>query len=135
MSDNQDIRWRRRYSNFRRSVANLQEALETENPSKLERQGIIKAFELCYELAWKTLQDYLGHIGYQDTIGPKPVISRAFEIGLLHDGDVWANMHRGRNESAHVYSENKAIDLERDIRHHFAQVLVDLADELHRQDQ
>jgi hypothetical protein len=44
-------------------VDNLLEALEVTTPSKLERQGIIKSFELCYELAWKTLQDYLKELG------------------------------------------------------------------------
>ncbi|MFA7565609.1 MAG: nucleotidyltransferase substrate binding protein [Alkalispirochaeta sp.] len=58
-----DVRWHQRYANFSRSVDNLLEALEVTTPSKLERQGIIKSFELCYELAWKTLQDYLKELG------------------------------------------------------------------------
>lgn len=65
-----------------------------EHPNKLERQGIIRASELCYELAWKTLQDYLREIGYVDVAGPKPVIRYAFETGVISDGEVWAAMHR-----------------------------------------
>lgn len=130
MSEQQDIRWRQRYSNFRRSIDNLEEALATAEPSKLERQGIIKAFELCYELAWKTLQDYLAELGYQNTIGPKPVVRQAFEIGLVHDGELWARMHRARNESAHLYSEQKAVALEKELRDDFAPALSQLAADL-----
>ena len=130
MSENEDIRWKQRYHNFRRSVLNLQEALETEDPSKLERQGIIKAFELCYELAWKTLQDYLAHLGYEQIVGPKPVIRRAFEAGLLQDGELWARMHRARNESTQLYSENKAVELETEVRSEYVGALSALSTEL-----
>lgn len=130
MSENEDIRWKQRYHNFRRSVLNLQEAVETEHPSKLERQGIIKAFELCYELAWKTLQDYLAHLGYEAIVGPKPVIRRAFEAGLVHDGELWARMHRARNESTHLYSEGKAVELETEVRSEYVGALSALATDL-----
>ena len=50
-----------RYQNFRRSVDNLREALDVTAPSKLER---------CYELAWKTVQDYLREQGIRDVVGP-----------------------------------------------------------------
>jgi nucleotidyltransferase substrate binding protein (TIGR01987 family) len=122
----EDVRWKQRYESFRRSVENLQEALSTEQPNKLERQGIIKAFELCYELAWKTLQDYLAELGYEGITGPKPVIRQAFEAGLLQDGELWRAIHRARNESAHVYNEDTARDLERRIRRDYTPALATL---------
>lgn len=126
----EDVRWKQRFTNFRSSVSNLREALETEEPNKLERQGIIKAFELCYELAWKTLQDYLREIGYVDVAGPKPVIRHAFEAGLISDGELWAQMHRARNESTHVYNQEKAQELEEEIREGLAEPLSRLAEDL-----
>lgn len=126
----EDVRWKQRFTNFRSSVSNLREALETQEPNKLERQGIIKAFELCYELAWKTLQDYLREIGYVDVAGPKPVIRHAFEAGLISDGEIWADMHRARNESTHVYNQEKAQKLEAEIREGFVEPLSRLAADL-----
>jgi nucleotidyltransferase substrate binding protein (TIGR01987 family) len=129
---NQDTRWKQRFSNFDKSLANLQEALETANPNKLEQQGIIKAFELCYELAWKTLQDYLTEIGFEGTVGPKPVIRQAFEAGIIHDGEAWAQMHQARNESAHIYNEDNARALEAKIRQAFAGLLSHLGEDLRK---
>ncbi len=126
----QDIRWKQRFSNFDKSLANLREALNTANPNKLEQQGIIKAFELCYELAWKTLQDYLAEIGFEGAVGPKPVIRQAFEAGIIHDGEAWAQMHQARNESAHVYNEENARALEAEVRQTYAPLLRRLGDTL-----
>jgi len=124
--EDKDVRWRQRYANFARSITNLEEALTVASPSKLERQGIIKAFELCYELAWKTLQDYLREQGVTDAVGPKAVIRRAFQDGLITDGDGWGAMHQARNESAHLYDEARAAEIETSIRDTFASLLYDL---------
>ena len=125
-----DIRWKQRFSNFDKSLANLREALETANPNKLEQQGIIKAFELCYELGWKTLQDYLAEIGFEDVVGPKPVIRQAFEAGIIDDGEAWAQMHQARNEGAHVYNEENARALEAAVRQTYAALLIRLGGHL-----
>ena len=127
-----DIRWKQRYANFSRSVDNLLEAIEVIEPSKLERQGIIKAFELCYELAWKTLQDYLKELGMNDIVGPKPVIQTAFQEGLVTDGDVWKDMHHARNESAHLYNPERAESIETEIRSRFTPQLVEVRKRLER---
>ena len=40
----EDVRWKQRFTNFRRSVSNLEETLETEERNKLERQEIMNGF-------------------------------------------------------------------------------------------
>ena len=128
-----DVRWHQRYANFSRSVDNLLEALEVTTPSKLERQGIIKSFELCYELAWKTLQDYLKELGMNDVIGPKAVIRTSFQEGLLSNGDTWRDMHQARSESAHLYDKIRAETIEKQIRNTFVGLLVAVRDRLGRE--
>lgn len=130
-----DIRWEQRYDNFQRAVTNLEEALAQtveRGPGKLERQGIVKAFELAYELAWKTLQDYLRYQGYEEITGPRAVLRLAFSERLIQDGELWGAMLRSRNEGAHIYSDTIAETLEQDIRSHYAAPLRLLADELDR---
>ena len=132
---NADIRWEQRYTNFLRAVNNLEEALAQtaeRGPGKLERQGIVKAFELAYELAWKTLQDYLKHQGYDDVVGPRTVLRLAFSEGLIQDGELWAAMHRARNEGAHIYSDTIAETLEHDIRSSYGAPLRRLSQDLGR---
>lgn len=118
MSD-EDIRWKQRYRNYQRSLANLRDALETTDPSRLEKQGTVKAFELVYELAWKTLQDYLKETGITDAVGPKGVIRRAFHEGIISDGDAWNEMHIARNHAVHLYDEERADQIVAQIRETF----------------
>ncbi|POQ98388.1 hypothetical protein AU468_13620 [Alkalispirochaeta sphaeroplastigenens] len=134
-NSHQDIRWEQRHTNLLRASNNLHEALAQtaqRRPSKLERQGIVKAFELAYELAWKTLQDYLKHQGYDDVVGPKAVLRLAFSEGLIQDGERWAAMHRARNEGAHIYSDTIAETLEQEIRNSYAAPLQRLSEDLGR---
>lgn len=124
--ENPDVRWKQRFRNFSHSVENLEEAVEIVEPNKFERQGLIKAFELAYELAWKTLQDYLKELGIEEEVGPKPVIRRAFTEGIITHGTVWQAMHQARNESTHLYDEDHARSVERMIRREFAPLLSEL---------
>lgn len=124
--ENPDVRWKQRFRNFSHSVENLEEAVEIVEPNKFERQGLIKAFELAYELAWKTLQDYLKELGIEEVVGPKPVIRRAFTEGIITNGTVWQAMHQARNESTHLYDEDHARSVERMVRREFVPLLREL---------
>ena len=56
-----DIRWKQRFQNFDRGFVLLREALES-GPSALsalEKEGVIQRFEYTFELAWKTIKDFL----------------------------------------------------------------------------
>ena len=69
-----DVRWRQRFSNYKLALQHLEEAAAIASPSPLERSGLIQAFEMTFELAWKTLQDLLFARGYPDISGPRPVL-------------------------------------------------------------
>ena len=61
---NEDIRWIQRFNNYRKALAKLCEAValaEERDLTDLEQQGLIQGFEFTFDLAWKTLQDYLRH--------------------------------------------------------------------------
>jgi hypothetical protein len=55
----EDIRWEQRFSNFRKALSQLTRFIEKGDLSELEQQGLIKAFEYTFELAWNTMKDYL----------------------------------------------------------------------------
>lgn len=128
-----DVRWIQRYANYRKSVVNLDEAPAMTQPTKLERQGQVKSFELCFELAWKTIRDYLVELGFTDIAGPRPVIRRAFQEGVITDGEGWALMQQAQNESVQLYDEDHARSLETQIRSRFADLLRDLDTRLRRE--
>lgn len=82
---NEDIRWIQRFSNFDRAFILLREAFDQglANLSQLEKEGTIQRFEVAYELAWKTIKDYLEYQGLAvDPPTPRAAIKEAFgEIG------------------------------------------------------
>jgi len=122
-----DIRWEQRFENFRKSLSNLERACTQESYNELELQGLVKAFELSYELAWKTLQDLFKERGYENILGPKPVIRQAFSDGLIADGELWSALHEARNLASHVYDQERAALLSDDVKRRFLPALQGLS--------
>jgi nucleotidyltransferase substrate binding protein (TIGR01987 family) len=110
MSD-QDIRWVQRLNNFKKAARQLDEAVQlgrTRELSKLEKQGVIQAFEYTYELAWNTLRDYLRWQGNAQLTGSRDTFREAFSVGLIDNGEVWMQMLLDRNRTSHTYNEETA---------------------------
>lgn len=102
-----DIRWKQRFQNYQKAFGQLKEALKIQTPDLLQKQGIIQCFEYTFELAWKTLQDFLiQEKGYTER-GPRPTLERAFEDGLIAEGMVWMDMLKSRNLTSHLYDEGE----------------------------
>ncbi len=125
-----DIRWLQRFQNFNKAFVQLQLFLAQGELNKLEEQGLIKAFEYTFELAWKTLQDLLKHKGYSDVVGPKPVIQQSFQDGYITDGQGWLRMQQSRNLTSHTYNEEIAHEIVSDIRKEYFQYLKELIERL-----
>ncbi len=106
-----DIRWKQRFQNFDRAFVLLRSAME-DRPlnqfSDLEQEGIIQRFEYSYELAWKTMKDYLEENGIIIMpVTPRNVIKEAFAAGMIDNGQVWIDMMLHRNLLAHTYDFSK----------------------------
>jgi nucleotidyltransferase substrate binding protein (TIGR01987 family) len=101
------IRWRQRFENFDRTFALLREPLTAapvEQFNLLEQQGLIQRFEMCFELAWKTIKDYMEHTGVTFTqVVPREIIKQAFAAKIILDGQVWIDMLEERNLLSHTY--------------------------------
>jgi DNA-binding HxlR family transcriptional regulator len=48
---NEDIRWKQRFSNYKKALAQLTKFIDQDELNELEKQGLIKAFEYTHELA------------------------------------------------------------------------------------
>lgn len=117
-------RWKYRFDNYKRAFTLLREAMEQETLSQLEQEGVIQRFEYTMELAWKTMKDYLESQNMVfDQVTPRSIIRRAFEAGIIADGETWQNALDARNKMSHTYNFEtfgKVID---DIRKHYLAVL------------
>jgi nucleotidyltransferase substrate binding protein (TIGR01987 family) len=76
--------------------------------SELEEQGLIKAFEYTFELAWTTLKDFLEYRGQSDIYGSRDAIRKAFQLNLIEDGENWMDMLLSRNRTSHTYNRETA---------------------------
>ena len=99
-----EIRWKQRFENFTRAFNLFDSAVKLQTPSKLEKEGVIQRFEYTFELAWKTLRDYMRYGGIETDL-PRDVIKEAFANTLIQDGKVWIDMLEKRNLMAHTYDE------------------------------
>lgn len=127
--DSSDIRWRQRFQNYRKALAQLSQAvaLSRQRPlSLLEQQGLIQAFEYTHELAWKTLKDWLESKGTSNLYGSRDVTRQAFASGLLHQGEIWMEMIVSRNQTSHLYDENLVTQIAEKIENAYMPLLLEL---------
>jgi nucleotidyltransferase substrate binding protein (TIGR01987 family) len=122
---NPDIRWKQRYSNFKKAAMQLKEFIEKDELNKFEVQGLIKCFEYTFELAWKTMKDYLEQEGF-DVKSPRNAIQTAFQMELISDGHTWIDALEKRNLMAHTYDEARAKEAEELIRKKYYAVINEL---------
>lgn len=116
---NEDIRWIQRFNNYRKALARLGEAVglsEQRELSDLEQQGLIQGFEFTFDLAWKTLQDYLRYNGKPDLNGgPNVIISEALNNGIIKGDEAWKEIKLSRDLSSHSYNEETADEIAESI--------------------
>ena len=104
----QDIRWEQRFANFRKALSQLKKFVDKGDLSELEEQGAIQAFEYTYELAWNVLNDFLEYQGQTDIYGSRDAIRKAFQVGLIENGDKWMDAYVSRTKTSHTYNEETA---------------------------
>jgi nucleotidyltransferase substrate binding protein (TIGR01987 family) len=122
----QDIRWKQRLDNYQKAVRQLTKFIEKGELNELEEQGMIKAFEYTYELAWKMIKDYYEEQGEVNIQGSRDALRLAFQRGIIKDGDNWMKMIKSRIATVHTYNEEVAKQIIQDIRNLYFQLFIEL---------
>jgi nucleotidyltransferase substrate binding protein (TIGR01987 family) len=127
--ENKDIRWHQRFANFSKALLQLTEFIEKGNAmNKMEEQGMIKAFEYNYELAWNLIKDFYESQGETEIRGSRDAFRMAFKRGSIIEGEQWMDMIESRKKSVHSYDEATAAEIILAIKHDY----FDLFKELHK---
>ena len=124
----QKIRWDERFDNFKLALANINETndcIQQNGLNKIYTMALIQAFEIVFELAWKTMKDYLEYEGIK-TDTPRQTIKTAFLRNLIPDGQIWIDMMEARNKTSHTYNESLAKSLTNEITDKFLPALNNL---------
>jgi len=128
-----DIRWHQRFNSFNKAFNQLERFVAVEELNEMEEQGLIKAFEYTYELSWKTLQDMLKEKGYNDILGPRPVIEQSFHDGYITKGKEWLRMNASRNLTSHTYDKETAEEIVKAIRDEYFDLFRELQARLEKE--
>ena len=111
----------------------LKEFIEKdEQLNKLEKQGMIKAFEYTYELAWNTIKDFYEYQGEVDLQGSRDTFQLAFNRGLIMDGEDWMQMLKDRNLTSHTYNEEVADEIAENIINNYFSMFQSLKNSLEK---
>jgi len=119
----QDTRWKQRFSNFVKVFEHLKNALKIQNADIYQKAGMIQFFEMCFELAWNTLKDFLEYEGFKDIKSPRAAIKKAFEIDLIKNGHILLKLLVDRNLTSHIYDDEIVEIIEKSIRNEYFNIL------------
>lgn len=109
----------KKYENFCRSLANLKEGAELNEPyTVVEQTGIAALFEICFEQSWKLMKAILEEHGrYDEKVGsPRAIIKLAYQCGMITDCEGWLELLEARNVLAHTYSSEQALNIIRKLK-------------------
>ena len=131
-----DIRWKQRYENFSKASELLDDALKNgPGPlNQLEREGVIQRFEYTFELAWKTVKDYLESAGVVfEEATPRKVLKSAYASGFLSEGQIWIDMLDQRNLLSHTYDRKDFEDATEAVYSRYLPAITALKDKLRKE--
>ena len=131
--ENKDIRWQQRFSNYLKALSLLEKFYDKgKDLSNMEEQGMIKAFEYTYELAWNTMKDFYENQGETGIQGSRDTFNLAFRRGLISDGEIWMQMLKDRNRTSHTYNEETADEISENILTYYYHQFVELKNEFEK---
>lgn len=131
MQLNENIRWKQRFNNFSKAYKLLNSVFKErkiEELSILEQEGVIQRFEYTYELAWKTLKDYLEYNGNLNNIDitARNVFKEAYSAGIIKEQGIFIDMMLSRNLLSHTYDFARFKEIIIKIENDYLNVLEDL---------
>lgn len=116
--DQNEPRWKQRFSNFARAFSSLEESIAASKKdpgNRFIKDSVIQRYEYTIELAWKLMKDYLEELGFIDVSAPKQVIRKAFQESIIKDAEAWIKALNDRNKTSHIYEEAIADEITKDI--------------------
>lgn len=123
-----DVRWKQRFQNFDKAFKRLADAIliiRNDPDNVLLQAGLIQTYEFTFELAWKTLKDYLEMEGFT-VPSPRATLRQAFQCGYIQQGDVWLKALNDSNLTAHTYDDEVVKEVIADIQQTYYFLLKDL---------
>lgn len=115
-----------RRNDYKSALNKLEKSLEN-IPNEIEEttlqvliDGTLHRFEFTFELAWKTIKDYLEYMGITNKVGsPRENIQLAYKQGIIEDGEIWIEIMLAKNELSHLYDEQTSRKIYDNIKNRY----------------
>ena len=123
-------RFIQRQKEYNNALSRLEEALQ-EKENDVIIDGVLHRFEFTFELAWKSIKDYLEYMGISEKTGsPREVIQSAFKQGIIKNGEIWIEIMLSRNQLSHMYDEKSSRDIYDKIKNKYLNEFKELEDKM-----
>ncbi|MEX0685312.1 MAG: nucleotidyltransferase substrate binding protein [Balneolales bacterium] len=119
------LRLRVRVKLLDRATLLLESGLGIKSPSSTERAGIIKFYEIAFQLSWRCIKDYLEIKGLNPKL-PTEIIRLAVKHEVIDQADILNSALNDRYLLEHIYDEDSARSLEESIRNEYYPLLKDV---------
>ena len=123
----------KKYDNFCKALLNLKKIYDYDAPyDTVVLTGLVGLYEICFEQAWKAMKEILEDNGFSEgrTGSPKQTLKTAYSAGMINDEEIWLKALQSRNNVAHAYNEDIAIDIVRNARESYYEMFVRLQAEI-----
>lgn len=104
----------KKYENFCSSLTNMKDIYQYKEPyDNVVLTGLVGLYEICFEQSWKMMKEVLENHGYEEgaTGSPKFIIKTAYKAGMITDEELWIRALQSRNNVAHAYNHEIALDI------------------------
>ena len=100
----------KKFDEFRSHLRVLERAHNEDLSNEFIKSGIIDKFYIEFELAWKTMKEYLKYEGVPEskTGSPRDIVKAAYKFYDCIDEEKWLTILSDRNDTAHIYDEKAA---------------------------
>ena len=104
----------KKYENFCSALTNMKDIYQYKEPyDNVVLTGLVGLYEICFEQSWKMMKEVLENHGYEEgaTGSPKFIIKTAYKAGMIADEELWIRALQSRNNVAHAYNHEIALDI------------------------
>lgn len=104
----------KKYENFCSALTNMKDIYQYKEPyDNVVLTGLVGLYEICFEQSWKMMKEVLESHGYEEgaTGSPKFIIKTAYKAGMITDEELWIRALQSRNNVAHAYNHEIALDI------------------------
>lgn len=95
----------KKFDNYSSALETLKQAKNQDLENEFVQGGVISKFSLQFELGWKLMKELLKYEGDKTaaTGSPREIIKAAYAYYDWMDEEIWLQMLRDRNDTAHIY--------------------------------